>query len=362
MEGLFVRKHAQAVAKHHRVDVLFLKAEKGIKRWQFVHSQDGDLHEHILYYPKATHKLGKMLALFRAFHKGMRHILRSTGKPDLVHVHVLTLMGALAHWFSITRRVPYVITEHWTRYLRTPFRNKLHQLLTAHVVKHARCVMPVSHNLQEAMQRYGLQGNYKVVLNVVDDFFFQDIREPGSEPIKTILHVCCFSEAAKNNFGLLRTIKKLSEIRSDFRLVMAGDGADFAATKAYAQSLSLSETQVTFIGKLQPIGVQKALAECSFMVLFSNYENLPVVICESLASGKPVVASKVGGIHEMVDESNGILVQAGNEEALLQALNRMLNEYQNFSPKEISHAAQRFSFAEVGKQLSEIYEKVLAKS
>lgn len=353
MEGLFVRKHARAAARHHQIHVLFLKAEAGLKETCVEEKTEKGLTESIIYYPLKKSAPAKMISFIKAYRSGFNEILRKYGKPDLVHVHVMTRHAVAARIIQLRHHIPYVITEHWSRYFRHDFRNFLHVWLTRKTARKARRIIPVSRNLEEAMLDCGIKGLYTVVPNVVDDFFFH--TSPPRSSIKRILHVCCFDEAAKNNFGLLRSVKKLLAERDDFLLVMAGDGKDRQATQAYARRLGLPEDKVVFAGKIQPAQVKEELEKSSFMVLFSNYETQSVVICESLASGKPVVASRVGGIPEIVDESNGILVEPGDEDALCHALNRMLDNFGNYDPEEILRGAQRFSFAEVGMQLSRIY-------
>lgn len=349
-----MRKHALAASRHHRIDVLFIKPEPGLNMVQWEEHEEGNLHEHYLYYPYSRHRIVRLLRFARMFKRGFKRLLKENGKPDLVHLHVITIWGIMTLWIKLRYRIPYVVTEHWSRYLRGSFNGRLDLRLSRYVAKKARCIMPVSLNLQQAMQKCGFQGNYNVIPNVVDDFFFQPSPLPVSQT-KTFLHICCFDEAAKNNFGLMRTIRKLLQSRSDFRLIMVGDGKDRTATENYASSLGLTETHVSFAGKMQPDALSKTLAKCNFSVLFSNYENLPVVVCESLACGKPVVATNVGGISEMVNDSNGLLVSPKDEEALCSALSQMLDTYSQYSPEEISRQAQRFSFEQVGKQLNLIY-------
>lgn len=362
MDGLFVRKHALAVAAHHQVDVLFLKAEPNLKEPHFENFEHGNLREHYIYYSRAANKALRIFRFLAMFRSGFRHICQKYGKPDLVHAHVLDGNSFMALWTKYRYHIPYVVTEHWSRYLHGDSGKGLRAILTRLTARKSRCLMPVSQSLKNAMQSCGLSGHYKVVPNVVDDFFFQDITPPAISQTKTILHICCFDEASKNNYGLLRTVKKLSETRSDFKLLMVGDGKDRAATQKYAEQLQLPQDAVIFVGKLQPPEIKKALNACSFSVLFSNYETQSVVICESLACGKPVVATHVGGIPELINETNGITVPVQDETALYHALNRMLDTYQTYNSADISHRAEEFSFASVGEKYSRIYQSAVSKS
>lgn len=362
MDGLFVRKHAQAASLYNIIDVLFVRAEPGLKQVEYIDQQTDNVHEHYIYYPSAKNPVSKLIRYFLYYHKGFMKLLRSGMKPDVVHSHILTRTGVLALIIYLRYHIPYVITEHWSRYFNYPFRNRWHQKLTQIVVRQAKLIMPVSESLEEAMLHWKLEGNYQVVRNVVDHFFFQlplaKTQNPptGSEPmIKTMIHICCFDETAKNNFGLLRVLKQLKQTRQDWKIIFVGEGQDWIRTMEYAHELGLEETLVEFTGKVQPQEAGVMIAKSDFMVLFSNYETASVVLCESLSSGKPVVATQTGGIPEIIHETNGILVKPGDEKAMKDAISTMLDHYLEYNPEQIREEARQFSFEVVGKKLDDIY-------
>ena len=155
--------------------------------------------------------------------------------PDVVQLNVIQKQGILALWLKKRYGIPYVIVEHWSgflpengAYLRNngSLKRKIYEKIAAE----ASVILPVSERLKEAMQTCGIQNaRWEKIHNVVDDFFFEkeESRKSKVESQKTLLHVSCFDEAAKNVKGLLRAAKMLTEKRQDWQLVLVGTGADY---------------------------------------------------------------------------------------------------------------------------------------
>jgi glycosyltransferase involved in cell wall biosynthesis len=96
------------------------------------------------------------------------------------------------------------------------------------------------------------------------------------------------------------------------------------------------------------------------MVVFSNYENLPVVINESFALGVPVVSTRVGGIPEIIDKTNGILISPGNERELEDTLNNYLDSKLNFDKDAIlNFAHNKFSSETIGTAIFNLYKSMI---
>jgi glycosyltransferase involved in cell wall biosynthesis len=107
------------------------------------------------------------------------------------------------------------------------------------------------------------------------------------------------------------------------RLQLAGSGPEEASLRARAREYGI-EGDVPFLGSV--IDVPTLLDECSFTVLPSLSEGMPNAVLESLAHGRAVVASAVGGIPEIVIRGGGILVPPGDPEALADAMHSLLAE------------------------------------
>jgi glycosyltransferase involved in cell wall biosynthesis len=144
---------------------------------------------------------------------------------------------------------------------------------------------------------------------------------------------------------------------------MIGEGMDLDRMKKYADELGIPSNTVHFDGLLEGEALATSLRNASFLVLFSNYENMPVVINEAFASGIPVVATRVGGIAEHVVENTGILVDAGDEAGLSRALSQMLDSCNNFDTNGIrKYAMENFSKGAIAEQFINIYTAVLSKT
>lgn len=332
MFGLFVKRHAEAVAAKTQVSVAYVHGIKEQEqKYVIEQQQSGSLHEIQVYYrqPKITipilGKIFQTIRFYSALQKASHQMVLLHGKPDFIHVHILTRLALFALWKKKTQGIRYGITEHWSRYL--PLRNEFHgqwrKILTKWVVQQSAFITTASENLALAMQNLGLHhSNYSVLPNVVDTDLFQPMEAKRQN--FRFVHISCFEDRSKNISGLLRTIVELKKIRTDFEFVMIGEGIDDAMIRATAQLLGLQAPELRFTGMLQGKTLASTLADADALVLFSNYENLPVVIPEAMSCGLPIIATRVGGISELVNGENGLLVAPGDEVALLDALQKMI--------------------------------------
>lgn len=360
MFGLFVRKHAEAVAQQHRVSVLYLHAAPDTKT-EIERKQTGNLHEWHIYYAKSKYSILYLCRFLHYFFK-YAHLINKEQKVDVTHVHVLTRMGALAYVQKILFGIPYIITEHWSRYLPSVngFSGFWRKKISKIVVKQASAVLPVSQNLAQAMQAQNLQNhNYQIVNNVVDDVFFKIKHRHRTDKIRAI-HVSTFEDKSKNISGILRNIANISQKRQDFELIFVGIGIDYKAMYKLAKQLKLLNTLVYFKGELDPTEVAQAMVDSDFLLMYSNYENMPVVISEAMACGLPVLTTDVGGIHEHMDASKGILCPPKDDQEFCIAFEHMLNNYQQYDKSKISsYAQQQFSYQAVADKLNCVYQTTL---
>jgi glycosyltransferase involved in cell wall biosynthesis len=110
----------------------------------------------------------------------------------------------------------------------------------------------------------------------------------------------------------------------DLRLTLVGDGPERAGLEARAQGLG---GHVDFVGYKSQTEVAALLREATALVLPSFAEGLPVVLMEALAAGVPVVATRIAGVAELVEDGvSGRLVPPGDVVALRAALAEVLGD------------------------------------
>lgn len=326
MSGLFVQKHVEAVrAQGVEVRVIFAESwrETG-RQW------------------KALRREGWM--------------------PDVVQLNVIQKQGLLALWLKKRYGIPYVIVEHWSGYLPENGQflkmSHLKQRFFRKVCRKAEIVLTVSPALQQAMQSCGMKAQkWGQIDNVVDGFFFEKVESKKTkvESKKTLLHVSCFDERAKNVKGLLRAAKMLSEKRQDWQLVLVGTGVDHAEVKTYAQDLDIDEKLLRWTGELTPREVAEKMHEADAFVLSSRYETYGVVLAEAAAAGLPILSTPVGIAEEVADLIVPQEIAQNKPGTFAEFMEAIC-----FQPSEVrSQESARFKAETIGKKLVDIYDSCL---
>ena len=170
--------------------------------------------------------------------------------------------------------------------------------------------------------------------------------------IKTLLHVSCFDEKAKNTSALLRGFKELSARRNDVQLVMVGTGVDWKASQALSSELAIPPSQILWTGEQTPEQVCEWLHRADAFVLTSRYETAAIVLAEAFASGIPILSTPVGIATEIVTPDTGLIIPQENANRPMR-LSKYLERIIEL-PKYDSQGKE-FSAYTVGKQLKDIY-------
>jgi Glycosyltransferase len=143
------------------------------------------------------------------------------------------------------------------------------------------------------------------------------------EQSKIVLYAGTFSRT-KGVEHLVRALPQIVRRHPDVKLVLVGSGPLEPRLRGLAERLGVTDS-VVFVGRRSHDQMPRLLAAADVFVLPSLNEGLPRVILEAMATGLPVVATSVGGVPELVvDGGTGLLVEPGDEEALADAVCRVL--------------------------------------
>ena len=358
--GNFVVRHIESVAPLTHSTVLNVFFDEDFEYHKIIETQEKEINYLTLNLKRFQTKFSIFNKIFNkirfniGFNKLYKYYKKQNGKPDIIHLHVALPLGIIARNWSKKDKIPLVLTEHWTIYHRKFSGHILHQLRK--IYAQTNLVLPVSQHLQKAIEQWKLHQKFEVIPNVIDTSIFKTVAKPESN-IKSILHVSTLDDHQKNISGIINVIDKLSKIRQDFVLNIVHESKSQALEDLVSQK-NLSE-YIRFLGSKTQPEIAELMQNSSFFLLFSNYENLPCVLLESLACGLPVLSSDVGGISEIISSEYGILVPAQDEERLLEELIRMLDHFSEFDKiKMAEYVHNNFSYQIIGQKTLTIYEKI----
>jgi len=362
-DGDFIQRHARAAAIFNDIHVLFIKAFEQQEKREEEKSAKNGLTEQIIYLPKSNGLSGKLKSFLdwrREYKLNVSEIVQHV-KPHLIHVHIPWKVGLIALWAKRKFNLPFVITEHWGIYndvaednIHTKFF--LTRYLLKQIYKEADSFISVSQYLGNGVNQTLLKKNFVVIPNVVDtELFF-----PSNNKYErfTFLHVSNMVPL-KNVEGILTAFHQfLLKTGKDAKLVLVGNKDDKYVQ--LAARLNLLNTSVFFKGEIPYADVAKEMQSAHVLVLNSNIENSPCVIGEALCCGLPVIATAVGGIPELVDTSNGLLIRPQPTNELETAFLTALETYHELEKTlSGSEARRKFSPETVGKQMGAVYDQVL---
>ena len=364
-DGDFIQRHAKAVALYNDILVIYGVPDEEEKLTSNVDenfTRNGRLAEHIIYFKKSAGLLGRVRAFLkwnRLLRKTIKRYLKEMGKPAIVHVHVPMKAGLIARWIKRQYDVSYVVSEQSAHYKMGSHddffdKNFIYRKEMARVYREATAVTNVSVAVGNTIKELFNLKHVHTINNTVDTSLFN--YEDSDNKTFRFIHVSTLTESQKNVTGILSAIKKLSKRRQDFEFIIVGP-----ANKEFRELIKSSgiENFVILTGEISYADVSKQMKRASSLVLFSRYENLPCVIVEALCCGLPVIATDVGGIKELINENNGMLVQSENENELTESMDHMINEYNNYDRKQIAtNAGEKFSYSTIGKQFNTLYREI----
>lgn len=364
--GVFIQKHARAIAMHSDIALLYLHSTTEISNQvEILESETNGVKEITIYYCRSTNRLHRLINLFRylsAARKGIKILKQKIEKPDLIHAYILTRTGVVAWFLSMRMRIPYVISEQWSGYITGKFSKSslLKRIISRFVVRNASAVSAVSEYLKKKMIQNGLNNpDFSVISNTIEKTL------PNINTVKhatiNVLIVADLVDDIKNISSVIRMIGELGN-NYPIQLKIVGGGRDEGMLKKIAADLGLLNDKIFFEGMKTNDVVYRYLSQCDFLVMNSHHETFSLICVEAMSCGKPVLATRCGGPEEFILEENGILIQPGNDTELKEKFTFMLNNFEKYDSIKIKHFADKFySFEMASKKFIDLYSNLQKK-
>lgn len=238
-----------------------------------------------------------------------------------LHVHFGTNPTAVARLLRVLNDTPYSFTAHgpdeFDRPIALDLRGKIADSAFA---------VGVSSFGRSQLMRWSDPKNWHKIAVVhcsVDADYLGE--EAAALPVNTSNQLCCVARLSAQK-GLPLLIEAAALLRNrgaDFHLRLVGDGEMRLEIEAQIAAAGLQD-RISITGWCDGAAVRRHLSESRAMVMASFAEGLPVVLMEALALGRPVIATAIAGIPELVDQDCGWLVKAGSPTALADAMQEAL--------------------------------------
>ena len=306
---------------------------------------DGTLQEELDYYKSVVES---------AFHI----YVQKSGRPDIVHVHNAWLAGTACVDVLGSAGIPYCLTEHSTYYARNIIPAHFYPLLRR-VYAAARANIVVSPSLKRLLDDRQLSGETRFIPNMLDPTFADPLpafdRHGG---VFTFFNVAELTEK-KGHVILLQAFASAFRGHQNVRLVIGGSGALMDELEQRCQTLNIS-SQVEFSGMLDRESLRLKMLQSDVFVLPSLFETFGVVVIEAMSCGKPVIATVCGGPEDILDRSTGLLIPAGDVDALARAMREMHAGISSYDPDLIREKALALYGPEiVARSIETVYREIL---
>jgi glycosyltransferase involved in cell wall biosynthesis len=282
-------------------------------------------------------------------------------QPDIVLNYMIYPQGYAAVKIARALGVPSVLTAIGSDLNR--ISDPLCGMATKWALHNADFVATVSGDLRRTALRLGADPNRSAaILNGCDTtVFYPRDRKQAREELKLGPEdeIVLYVGRLDLRKGLVELVEAISTLRSShpkLQCYIMGDGADRGAILKAIEKFDIPEA-VNLIPSELTDRVAVWMAAADLVTLPSYNEGCPNVVIEALSSGRPVVATHVGGIPELMSPRCGRLVPVRNVHALTGALDEVLS--QSWDADEISRTNSR-SWEDVAQDLLQLMEEVLA--
>lgn len=285
------------------------------------------------------------------------------GRPDFVHAHNALNAGLLARAIKSRTGIPYILTEHSSAY----HHGGIPERLKGRVVRAIACAEAayvVSDALRSSMKAslgaaLDPSTSMELLPNVLPRMFEEGEELATCPTTGAFIFLAVASHLSIKGLDvLLRSFDRLRHSIPDARLRLVGDGPLRRDLEHLAVDLGILD-RVAFLGVLSPSEVRREMLKSHALVVSSRYETFGVVAIEALSCGLPVIATRCGGVEEIVTEEDGMLVPANDTRLLADAMALMTERRHDYNAPAIRESAVgRFGARAYTNHLAEVYDRL----
>ena len=292
---------------------------------------------------------------------------------DLLHVHYAiphSVSALLARQMLAARgiRLPFVTTLHGTDITLVGL-DRGYLPITRYAIQESDGVTSISNYLKEkTLEDFEITRPIEVIPNFVNCDEYVPIKDEGARA-KARLRLAKPGEAILMHLSNFRPVKRVVDVVKVFagvvrelpaQLVLVGDGPDRSAAEWLAHDLQIND-KVHFMGKQERVDQLLPLAD--LMVMPSELESFGLAALEAMACKVPTIATRVGGVTELIDDGvTGLLYPVGNVEDMAAGAISLLKDRERLEAMRDAGrktAQNRFCSSLVVPQYMKYYEQVL---
>jgi glycosyltransferase involved in cell wall biosynthesis len=281
--------------------------------------------------------------------------------PAFVHAHGIYPSGSAARRLCATTGIPLVISVHgsdlYTNLSGTSWASEVRRTLSA-----AAEIVCVSNALARDVVALADADPRRVTVvpNTFDTTRFQLLDRKRGERLRL---VSVGRLVPEKGFDLLiEGVARLREAGEGVSLSLIGSGPQHSALQQLADRLGVA-ADVELKGSQSGEELLASFADADIFVSSSKREGFGVAILEALATGLPVVATRVGGPEDFVGPDDGVLVAGDDVEALAEGIFALANRLDSMDPAAISARAHlAFNPEAIAVRLCEVYDRAVERA
>jgi len=308
----------------------------------------------------------------------MKAVKENIANYDVIHLHEYRSYISLAvGYYAKKYHIPYVLQAHGQlpRTAKWRLKQVFDVFFGYRLLRDASKVIALSKVEAEQYKCMGMsEEKIAIIPNGIDLSEYAELPPKGAfkkkfnipEDKKIILYLGRIHKIKGIDF-LIRAcayLKNKMSFKNTILIIAGPDDGYLSEIKYLAQASDVSNS-ILFVGPLYGADKLAAYVDSEVYVLPSRYETFPMTILEAYACGKPIVASRVGGLKDLViDGETGLLFELGNVKQLARSIFNLLNS--NDVAKEMglkgkNFVRENFTIEKVVERLEKVYEEVVKR-